>query len=162
MAGFGYQGSAEELARAYTESYAAEPDANATKFVTALAPIEVDSQIPLFTAWLMLVDGFLPPHAGDQEAFLATGLARSVAAGTRRGMGVARNRVARLTSQKANALTLIRIHLVLVVRRSGIRVSSAAGSAHEGHGGNGASVTFTATISSNAGRVTAKAWSPGH
>jgi hypothetical protein len=156
LAGLGYYGgSAEELAQAYAQSYATEPEANVSKLVNGLAYIDVEAPLPRFTAWLMIADAFLDPsstEAGTARPLALSG--QSIAAGPRRGLGVARNRVRGTSPLPAGAQAAVILHLMAVIGRSGVGVSSATLAAHEGHGGEGPSIDFVATVRSAGGQFT--------
>jgi len=149
LAGLGFGGSAEDLAAAYSDAYAAQPDAAITQFIGGYVDVEVP--ITRFTAWLLFLDGFVPPHAADQAGripFAAIGgfLAASPAPGAGGGWGVAGGNVGSLSATPLNADPLLIAHLMAVMASTSVTVRTNPGNVHEGHGGNGAPSNITAEV----------------
>lgn len=150
LAGLGLQASAEDLAQAYADSYAANPEAPITQFVNALAVIDGDAQINRFTAWLLILDGFVPPHANAVAIAAVGGWFGATPRPGGRGWGVASNQVQALAGVPLTADPQIIAHLMAVVAQSTLKVTALPSKAHEGHGGDGSPVTITAQLTVNA------------
>ena len=145
LVGLGFPGSAEELADAYSESYFEAPDEPMSKFIQA---VNVESQINRFTAWLLLVDGFVPPN-GSNEATARVGgeLARLTAQAGRRGWGTARQRVQTITQGVPLQVDpQIIAHLMAVVSGASLNLVPSEQVVHKGHGSGGEVSTITATL----------------
>ena len=150
LAGLGWEGTVEELAQAYAESYAAEPDANISKLVSALAFIDVEASIPRFTAVWMFADAFLEPNANEDATAMVAAGGQFVAQRNRRGLGAARNRVRQRSGLNPQVQAALLVHLLFVVGRSGVSVSAAKTATHEVHNNVASTVDFVATVRSAA------------
>ena len=157
LAGLGYEGTAEELASAYAEAYAASPDSIVSTLVTGTAELSADSRLPTFTAWLLVLDGFVPPSvAASAVAMAGSG---PVAAAGRSAWGVAASRVQRRGNLSPQAAQYVaRLMAIAATWTVNSIVEPATG--HEGHSGDGAPITvkidiqaygktFTSPISGN-------------
>jgi hypothetical protein len=146
LASLGLQASAEELAAAYADAYAANPEAPIAQFVMALTYPDPDAQMTRFSAWLLFLDGFVPPHPN----LLAAGpgfFAASPAPGGG-GWGAAQNNVQALPGAGLPEIADPHIlhHLITFVSQSSITVTANPGTVHEGHGGEGAPTEIKATL----------------
>lgn len=141
LAGLGFQGGAEELAQAYSDAYAAQPDAAMAQFV---GYVDVEASFTRFTAWLLLLDGFVPPR---RSLIAAVGgfVAASPAPGGG-GWGVAQNNVQALQGVPLQVDPLVIAHLIGVVASSSLTITTNPSKVHEGHGGNGSPAEVTATL----------------
>jgi hypothetical protein len=154
LEGLGFQGSAEELAQAYVDSYTEQPDAAMTSFVYGLTPVGIDVPLPRFTALLLIIDGFVPPNGSTAAiASVGDGMVPAVAVGTR-GWGVARSRIQLLQQVPLTVDPIMLVHLIATVGRSGLSVFANPSATHEGHGGPGAPVTITAAVRTSATNLT--------
>jgi hypothetical protein len=148
LAGLGLQASAEELAAAYADAYGANPEAPMAQFVTATTYPDAESTMTRFSAWLLLLDGFVPPHASAGRAPIAA-VGGFVAASPGPGggsWGTASNNVVALPGLPLSADPLVIAHLMTVVAQTSVSVSASPGTVHEGHGGNGSPADVTATV----------------
>lgn len=128
LAQYGYTGSAEDLAAAYNDLFAAEPDAPMTQLI---GYVDADVPITRFTAWLLIVDGFVP---WSGEARAVPGLARTS------GRGVAQIGVS--ITIDPNVLA----HLILVANSAQPVITVDPTQAHEGHGAPGSPVEIRADV----------------
>lgn len=149
LADLGFQGSAEELATAYNAAYEADYEAPMTQLVYGLGGVDVEAPLHPLAPWLLFLDGFVPPN-GDQAAIAMTGN-RPATAGLRvaanpASWGLARDRIAEISSLPLEADPLVIAHLMGVVASGSVVVSATPGLAHEGHGGPGAPVTLSASV----------------
>jgi hypothetical protein len=145
LADLGFAGSAEDLAQAYNSAYEQDYEAPVPYLVTAMASIDPSAPLPPLAAWLMFVDGFVPPAGGSATiASLGAGLPL-VAADTPR-WGVARDEVQQFVPLPLEADPLLVAHLMPVVHGASLTVTSSPGEVHEGHGSNGEPSTLTATV----------------
>jgi hypothetical protein len=143
LVGLGYGGSADELARAYAESYAESPDSLVSMLVSSTAVLDADAQIPSFTAWLLVLDGFIAPSPAASAVAMA-GPAPAIAAG-RSSWGVAASRVQRHGNISPNAGRYI-ARLMAIAATWTVRLFPESATVHEGHGATGPPVTIKADI----------------
>ncbi len=132
LAGYGYQGDAEELAEAYNASLAAAPDSLTSRLIGFVDP---DVPITRFTAWLLIVDGFVP-RAGEARMVLA------LASTSRRSI-----------AQMGGSLTIdpnVMAHLILVAHSAQPVVTIDPAQVHKGHGGPGAPAEIRADVRAQA------------
>ncbi len=128
LAGYGYQGTAEELAMAYNASFAAAPDSLITRLIGG---VDADVPITRFTAWLLIVDGFVPRA---REARMVLALA---------------NTSGRSVAQFGGSLTIdpnVMAHLILVANSAQPVVTIDPAQVHKGHGGPGAPAEIRADV----------------
>jgi hypothetical protein len=145
LAGLGFQSSAEELAQAYSDAYAAQPDAAIAQFV---GYVDVEASFTRFTAWLLFLDGFVPPSRAPIAA-VGGFVAASPAPGGG-GWGVAQNNVQALQGVPLQVDPLVIAHLVGVVASSSVSITANPSKVHEGHGGLGSPADITATVTAAA------------
>ena len=147
LAGLGFQGTAEELADAYTQSYAAEPDAAISQFV---GYIDVDAPINRFSAWLLFVDGFVPESGGQAFASIDTAAFWPGVAAGQRSHRVARQRVQQAAKAPPNVDPLLVAHIMAIANNGSIRAWVDPNFAHEGHSGPGPVVTARLQLTARA------------
>lgn len=148
LTGLGLEASAEELAAAYADAYGANPEAPMAQFVTATTYPDPEATMTRFGAWLLLLDGFVPPHASAARTPIAA-VAGFVAASPAPGggsWGTASNNVQSLPGLPLSADPLVIAHLMAVVAQTSVSVSAQPATVHEGHGGNGSPADVTATV----------------
>lgn len=145
LAGAGYGGTAEQLAAAYADSYAAHPDATVSRLIAALGPVDVDATLSSFEAWLLLVDGFVRGNAATTALAMA-GEGSRVAAAADGGWGVSRRLVQAAPSVPAATWAAIVAQLRAVLSSWRIVVTASPATIHEGHGGPGDTAQLTAHI----------------
>jgi hypothetical protein len=141
----GYAGSVEDLASAYTSAYAGEPDALISRVIRALGPIDAAGKLPEIQAWLLLLDGFVAPHAATSAVAMAGDGWPAVAAGGGR-WGVARPSMHGVGALSPDAwwAGVVQLKAVLMAWRIVATVSPAA--VHEGHGRLGEPTTIKAEL----------------
>jgi hypothetical protein len=144
LVALGFDISEDDLADAYHEAYAEIPDSPIAQLVPYIG---VEAPLPPFGAWLLFVDGFVPPNQ-------STGLIASVGglplAPPARGLGNAwqqlQRRLQTPQAQNAFAQSAQNAHIMAMTAKATLSVNAQPYSAHEGHGGTGAPVTVTAQL----------------
>ena len=135
LAELGLQSSAAELAQAYNDAYAAQPDAPITRFVQAQAFIDPQAQLAPLGVWLMFLEGWCPTTRRHRRwrsrpvGSSPQGSRRSVAGGNVRRLNWASNPGAERVWRTCGSWPSS--------RRSSIFVDVIPGSVHEGHGSPG-------------------------
>ncbi|HEX2626876.1 MAG TPA: hypothetical protein VHL56_08220 [Candidatus Limnocylindrales bacterium] len=145
LANLGYTGSADQLASAYQDAYAANPAALVPELVNALGGVDVDGSISSFEEWLLLLDGFIPPN-GAATAMADAGPWPGPVASAGGAWGLA---FANLRHQSPEALALqseLCARLIAVAASARMTVTTSAPAVHEGHGTFGAPVAISATV----------------
>lgn len=146
VASGGYGGTAEQLAAAYADAYAAQPDAAVSRLIAALDPVHVEAHLSDFEAWLLLLDGFIHPNSAT-SAMAAAGDAMPAVAAGGGSWGVARRNVQSSGAMPLNLWTHQYSLLQAVLRAWRITVSVSPAAVHEGHAGQpGDPATVTATV----------------
>jgi hypothetical protein len=144
IVGLGFDISAEDLASTYQQAYADNPDLAISQLVPYIG---VDVPLPPFGAWLLFLDGFVPPNGSGPIASVG---GTYLAPRGRGGLGTAWQQLhQRLTSpqaQNAFAVSAQNAHIIAMVGRATLSVDVLPYVAHEGHGGTGAPVTITTTL----------------
>jgi hypothetical protein len=149
--------SLDQFAATYDQAYADAPDSFAAQ-VMGNIPIDPTTRLGRIQAWLLLIDGFVgpPAQAGmSQPALLALaggaqwgGAPGRYAAGRRLGTARARFRPLTVDDQLAPLLSEADLQELLAhipsLPSTVEFVVEQSGSAHEGHGGPGDKVTFSA------------------
>lgn len=142
----GLQSSLEELAQAYQESYAEQPDAPIVRFIQGTgAIIDPQAQIPPLGIWLMFLDGLVPPNGSSQPIASVGGYVG--APSTSFNWGAAQKRVKSLNWGSALAQQSQILDIMAIVRNTTVMVEPDRGEAHEGHGGTGDPKNVTAIVS---------------
>jgi hypothetical protein len=151
--------SEDDLAQAYQDAYYENPDALISRF----APyVGVEAPIPPFGAWLLLLDGFVPPDGTSQAssrvsgqalargglALAQGGLARAAPRSQNLGLALKKlqQKVNSTQFQDALAKTAQNLKIIAMIRKATLTVVPTPYTAHEGHGGLGADVSITATV----------------
>jgi hypothetical protein len=151
LEGLGFQGTAQQLARAYADAYDADPDAPMSELISSFGGVDIDVPISPLQRWLMFLDGFVKPN--PEAGALIPAVARvpgsrgmAHGAGGHGSWGVAAEAVGKLSPVPLEADPLLIAHLMLVVSSSSLVVDTSAAKVHEGHGGSGAPVQVNATV----------------
>ena len=144
LAKLGYEGSVEDLARAYTESFASDPDAAISSFIRAVTTIDPNGRISRFAAWLLVLDGFIPARPATSAVALAAFRGGGVAAGGA-GWGMSYSRIQAHSRLPADQARLVN-RLAAIAAGYELAVEVANDSAHEGHSGPGEPVTVVAEL----------------
>lgn len=136
LAKFGFTGSAEQLATAYQDAYAADPTAFVSEMVNALGGIAVDGTISSFEEWLLLVDGFVPPNEAATAMAYAGAWPGPVAAG-RGTWGLSRSNVSQFWDPQSQAdFATFAARLLAIANAATIEVATSPMTIHEGHNNN--------------------------
>jgi len=119
--------------------------------IQSVGGVNLDAEMTPLLAWLLFLDGFVPPHAGP-TASVTTLPARAIAADPRAagaGWGVAAQNIGVIallvTGDPAEVMSLT-LHLMTVAHMAYLRVDTSAPVAHEGHGNTGQPVTFRSRL----------------
>jgi hypothetical protein len=142
---FGVEASAEEISQAYQDAYDANPDEPMTRIVQTQAFLDPQGQLAPLGVWLLFVDGMVQPNDGSGTSARGGALARLVAAPRRGHTGIARPRLQQLQNQQAQVQGTAAM-AKLLARLASLNVRGSSGHMHEGHGGLGDEVTFTAIL----------------
>ena len=156
LAGMGFQGTAEELAAAYVDAYAEAPDDPIVRFIYGIAAVDVEASFPRFGAWLLLLDGFIPPRGDGGQAISRVasigGVAQASPGPRPPGTwGRARDRIRGLNLPPMNVDPAHIARIMSIVSHFSITVRASPTSVHEGHGGNGSPSIFVAQVRAAAG-----------
>jgi hypothetical protein len=155
LAGLGLQDSPEELLAIYADAYAEAPDDPIVRFVTATAPIDLDIPLTRFGAWMLFLDGFVPPNLGSSQTSAQLAGIGGVAQQPpvhRRGWGLAfdrRRSASNLPPMNINPAYIA--HLMTILSNFSITVTPRPNPVHEGHGGSGDPSTIVAQVIAAAG-----------
>lgn len=144
LVSLGYEGSAEELATAFADAYAAQPDAPIARLVDALGPVTIDGTYAEFELWLLTLDGFIQPNGGATAMAMAdTGIPLTAAGGV--GWGVAHARIR--PSAETTARASIVAQLKAIISAWQIILVASPTDVHEGHdGSHGSPATIRASL----------------
>lgn len=151
LAAMGLSLSAEELAQRYQAAYEANPDEPIVRLIQSVGGVDVDAEMTKLLAWLLFLDGFVPPHVGP-TASLTTVSAPAIAAeagAAGKGWGVAAPHIgviALLLIGDPADVPLVIFHLMMVARLAMLTVDTSEPLVHEGHGGTGQPVTFRSRL----------------
>lgn len=147
---FGLEATPEQLLDAYVGAYAQFPDAPMTQFVQAQAFLDVEAQMPPLGEWLLFVDGMIPPHASSQAAaFVGGGVPLAQRAPN---IGVAFQQLQQLMNRPDAVARANAARVRAAMDGAAVTLQADTTAVHEGHGGTGTPVTFTARVN---------AYSPG-
>ena len=141
----GYGGSAEQLAAAFADAYATQPDATMSRLIAALEPVDVDATLPEFEVWLLMLDGFIAPNRAASALAMAGDAIPAVAAGGS-GWGVARRGIQAGSQVPPDAWVETANLLRAVLHAWNITVAVSPAAVHEGHGGLGSPATLIAQL----------------
>jgi hypothetical protein len=167
LAGLGFKGSADDLATAYENAYAARPDTPMATLVENLGGVDVDGSMSRLEMWLLLLDGFIPAHGSsavlpdDRSApigavprsdsrVIAAAMNPRTAGTSGSGWGVAASSVAALSSVPLEADPAVIAQILLVARTASVSVTAEPGAVDEGVGGAGSPATIRAQVAATA------------
>ncbi len=159
LTGLGFQGSADDLAAAYSDAYAEAPDDPIVKFVNATAAYDPEGSFPFSRAgaWLLLLDGFVPPHGASENAAVrgaGGGLAQSSSPPSFSRWGRARDRIRErnpFNVPPMNVDPALVARIMTIVGHFSITVRANPPQVHEGHGGSGSPSIIVAQVRAAAG-----------
>lgn len=152
---FGVTMTEAELVDHYESAYAGNPDAPISQMIDGLGGVSVDFPISRLMAWLLFVDGFVPPNGstGSRRPSSAGGSAGAGAG--QAGWGVAPVPVPQLITlpftMDPQDFPLVIAHLMLVVGQATVVIDPSGGVLiHEGHGAPGPPHQFQARVTAPA------------
>jgi len=154
LAGQGLQDSPEELLASYVDAYAEAPDDPIARFVTTTAALDLDASFTRFGAWMLLLDGFVPPNAQSArvsgEMAALGGFVQQPP--PRHGWGATFDRRRQGSSRPPMSVNPSYIaHLMTILANFSVIVTPGRPLVHEGHGGSGEQSVITAIVKAAAG-----------
>jgi hypothetical protein len=165
---FGLELSTQDLYDRYQTAYRTNSNTPFGDLVYRAFPYDVSQPMTRFDAWLLFLDGFVPPNrpkasASDVGSPLALRGVRDVpvrAGIAQAGSGAAQWGLANIPlphpitlpyTEDAADFPQLMAHLMIVAGQVGISISPRGSTMHEGHGGTGTPQTFEATVTSPGG-----------